>query len=275
MEELLGRYHARPLPYAQMKKTDVVTARIPIAADPILGSVLVRELTTPLSLSVGAFPWDAEPSGRGKKVGNWLHRHYALGKRDVYARLHHRYVLFDDLDEETWRLVGRARALRSALQRAEVVKAGHLNEAALLATVSATLWDVAQRCARLTSLRRARERAGAYDTGGLLPAQTMQQTGEVLAEARAALDSPMGNLEELARHVLEVDDHYRAWKALQELACRSDDFTDLAVADAADPHHALAWGGHFAQARAAAATLAASIGAASSFLEDHRLVSAE
>lgn len=258
-----------------MKKTDVVTARIPITADPMLGSVLVRELTTPFPLSIGAFPWDAEPSERGKKVGNWLHRHFVLGKRGVYARLHHRYVLFDDLDEETWRLVSRARALRSALQRAEVVKAGHLDEPALLATVNATLWDVAQRCARLTSLRRARERANAFDTGGLLPAQTVQQTGKVLAEARAALDSPMDNLEELARHALEVDDHYRAWKALQELAGRSDDFVDLAVADAADPHHAAAWGSHFAQARAAAATLAASIGATSSFLEDHGLATAE
>jgi hypothetical protein len=141
-----------------MKKTAAVSARIPIIADPTLGSALVPELTTPLSLSIGAFPWDAEPPGRGKRVGNWLHRHYVLGKRDVYARLHHRYVLFDDLDEETWRLVGRARALRSALQKAEVVKAGHLDESALLATVNATLWDVAQRCARLTSLRRARTR---------------------------------------------------------------------------------------------------------------------
>lgn len=52
----------------------------------------------------------------------------------------------------------------------------------------------------------ARERADAYDTGGLLPAQTVQQTGKVLAKARAALDSPMGNLDELARHTLEVDD---------------------------------------------------------------------
>ncbi|WP_261717205.1 hypothetical protein [Streptomyces sp. FZ201] len=82
VEELLGRYHARPLSYAQMKKSDVVTARIPIAADPMLGSALVRELTTPFSLSIGAFPWDAELFGRGKKVGNWLHRHYVLGKRD-------------------------------------------------------------------------------------------------------------------------------------------------------------------------------------------------
>ncbi|MFI7405974.1 hypothetical protein ACIBW9_36840 [Streptomyces sp. NPDC049541] len=179
VEELLGRYHARPLPYEQMKQTDVATARIPIAADPMLGDVLVRELTMPLSRSIGAFPWDAQPRERGKKVGNWLHRHYVLGKRDVYARLHHRYVLFDDLDEETWRLVGRTRSMRSALQRTEVVKAGLLDEPALLAAVNATLWDVAQRCARLTSLRRARERAGAYDLGGLLPAQAVQQTGQV------------------------------------------------------------------------------------------------
>ncbi|MGV9934095.1 hypothetical protein ACWDY4_26520 [Streptomyces olivaceoviridis] len=230
-----------------MKQTDVATARIPIAADPMLGDVLVRELTMPLSLSIRAFPWDAQPPERGKKVGNWLHRHYVLGKRDVYARLHHRYVLFDDLDEETWQLVGPTRSLRSALQRTEVVKAGHLDEPALLATVNAPLWDVAQRCARLTSLRRARERAGTYDVAGLLPAQTVQQTGEVLAEARSALDSPMGDLEELARHVVDADDHYRAWKALQELAGRSDDFVDLAVADAADRHQAAAWGGHFAQ----------------------------
>jgi hypothetical protein len=231
VEELLGRYHARPLSYTQMKKTDLVTARIPLAADPMLGSALVRELTTPFSLSIGAFPWDAEPSGRGKKVGNWLHRHCVLGKRDIYARLHHRYVLLDDLDEETWRLVGRARALRSALQRAEVVKAGHLDEPALVATVHGQRHAVGcgpavmgirdfkepyQRCARLTSLRRARERADAYDPGGLLPAQTVQQTGKVLAGARAALDSPMGDLEELARLALEVDDRYRAWKALKE-----------------------------------------------------------
>jgi hypothetical protein len=101
----------------------------------------------------------------------------------------------------------------------------------------------------------------------------VQQTGKVLAEARAALDSLMGNLEELARHALEVDDRYRAWKALQELADRSDDFIDLAVADAVDPHHAAAWGSHFAQARTAAATLAAA--ATSSFLDDRGPVAAE
>jgi hypothetical protein len=168
MEELLGRYHAHSLSYAQMKRTEAVTARIPIAADLILGSALVRELTTPLSLSIGAFPWDAEPSGRGKEVGNWLHRHYVVGKWDVYARLHHRYVLFDDLDEETWRLVGRTISLRSALQRAEVVKAGHLDEPAPLATANATLWDVAQGCARLSSLRRARERAGRHAAHGVM-----------------------------------------------------------------------------------------------------------
>ncbi|WP_405969033.1 hypothetical protein OG496_00455 [Streptomyces sp. NBC_00988] len=258
-----------------MKRTDTVTARIPIAADPMLGPGLVWELTAPLSLSTGAFPWDAEPAGRGKRVGNWLHRRFVLGRQGIYARLHHHYVIFDDLDHETWPLVGRATSLRAALQKAEVVKAGHLDEPALLATLNATLWDVAQRCARLTSLRRARQRADAYDTGGLLPAQTVRQTSEVLAKARAALDSPMDNLEELAWHVLEADDHYRAWKALQELSGRSDDFADLAVAEAVDPHHAAAWGGHFAQARATAATLAASISAARSFLEDHGLATAE
>ncbi|MGI3225014.1 hypothetical protein ACRJ4B_14920 [Streptomyces sp. GTA36] len=258
-----------------MKRTEPVTARIPIAADPILGAVLVQELTVPLSRSIGAFPWDAEPPGRGRKVGNWFHRHVVLGKQDLYSRLHHRYVLFDDLDEETWRLVGRTRSLGSALQRAEVVKAGHLDELALLATANSTLWDVAHRCARLTSLRRARERAGAYDVGGLLPAQTVQQTGDVLTEARAALDHPMRDLEDLALHVLEADDHYRAWKALQELAGRGDDFVDLAVAGAADPHRAAAWGSHFAQARATATTLAASIDATRSFLEEHGLTSTE
>ncbi|MFF4402759.1 hypothetical protein [Streptomyces sp. NPDC001480] len=125
--------------------------------------------------------------------------------------------------------------------RADFAKAVHLDEPALLATVDATLWHVAQRCARLASLRRARERAGAYGVRGLLPAQTVQQTGEVLAEARAALDTPMGHLEDLARHLLEADDHYRAWKALQEVGGRGEDFVDLAVADAADPHHAAAW----------------------------------
>jgi hypothetical protein len=80
--------------------------------------------------------------------------------------------------------------------------------------------------------------------------------------------------EELAGHALEVDDRYRAWKALQELAGRSDDFVDLAVADEVDPHHTAARGSHFAQP-AAAATLAASIGAISSFLEDHVLATAE
>jgi hypothetical protein len=263
------------LSYAQMKKTGTAAARVPPAADPILGPGLVWELTAPLSLSTGALPWDAEPAARGRRVGNWLHRRLVLGRQGIYARLHHHYVIFDDLDHETWPLVGRATSLRTALQRAEVVKAGHLDEPALLATLNATLWDVAQRRARLTSLRRARKRADAYDTGDLLPAQTVRQTDEVLASARAALDSPMDNLENLAWHVLEADDHYRAWKALQELSGRSDDFADLAVADAVDPHHAAAWGGHFTQARATAATLAASISATSSFLEDHGLTTAE
>ncbi|WP_409474625.1 hypothetical protein [Streptomyces sp. HC307] len=79
MEDLLDRHHAHPLSYAQMKRTQTVTARIPIAADPMLGSVLVREPTMPSSLSMGAFPWDAEPPARRKKVGNWLHRHYVPG----------------------------------------------------------------------------------------------------------------------------------------------------------------------------------------------------
>ncbi|MFE6946689.1 hypothetical protein [Streptomyces chartreusis] len=255
-----------------MKTTETVIARIPVAADPMLGAVLVRELTQPLfPPPTGAYPWDVEPPGRGKKVGNWFHRHYILGKRDVYARLHRRYVLFDDLDEDTWPLVGQTRGLRSALTRIAAVKASHLDERALLATANITLWDVAQRCAQLTSLRRSLERAGAYDVGGLLPPQTAKQMRQVLAEARAALDRLVGNLEEFARHVLEVDDHYRAWKALQELAGRSDDFTDLAVADAADAHHGAAWGSHFGQARATAATLAASISATGSFLADHGL----
>ncbi|MGW2291223.1 hypothetical protein [Streptomyces phaeochromogenes] len=85
----------------------------------------------------------------------------------------------------------------------------------------------------------------------------------------------MRGLEDLALHVLEADDHYRAWKALQELAGRGDDFVDLAVAGAADPHRAAAWGSHFAQARATATTLAASIDATRSFLEDHGLTCAE
>ncbi|WP_405576180.1 hypothetical protein [Streptomyces sp. NBC_01092] len=255
-----------------MKRTETVTARIPIAADPMLGAALVRELTQPFfSLSTGAFPWDAEPPGRGKKVGNWFHRHYILGQQDVYARLHRRYVLFDDLDEDTWQLVGTARALHAALRRVDVVKAGHLDEPALLATANATLWDVAQRCARLTSLRRAREHAGSYDVGGVLPAQAIKQTSQVLANARAALDRPMDNLEELAGHVLEADDHYRAWRALQELVGRCDNFADLAVAYAADAHHGAAWCGHYAQARATAATLAASISATGSFLAEHGL----
>ncbi|MFI7405975.1 hypothetical protein ACIBW9_36845 [Streptomyces sp. NPDC049541] len=75
--------------------------------------------------------------------------------------------------------------------------------------------------------------------------------------------------------MIDADDHYRAWKALQELAGRSDDFVDLAVADAADPHHAAAWGVHFAHARATAVTLATSIGATSSFLQDHGLTAAD
>ncbi|MGW7715554.1 hypothetical protein ACWGKK_14725 [Streptomyces chartreusis] len=93
---------------------------------------------------------------------------------------------------------------------------------------------LAQRCARLTSLRRACEHAGSYDAGGFLPAQAVKQANQVLADARATLDRPMDNLEELSGHVLEADGHYRAWKALQELAGRSDDFADLAAADAAD-----------------------------------------
>nr|WP_163016906.1 hypothetical protein [Streptomyces chartreusis] len=255
-----------------MKRTRAATERIPIVADPMLGAALVRELTQPfVSLSDGAFPWDAEPPGRGKRVGNGFHRHYILGQQDVYARLHHRYVLFDDLDEDTWQLVGTAKALHTALRGAEVVKAGHLDEPALLATVTATVWDVAQRCARLTSLRRACEHADSYDAGGFLPAQAAKQANQVLADARAALDRPMANLEELSGHVLEADGHYRAWKALQELAGRSDDFADLAAADAADAHDGAAWGSHYTQARATAAALAASIATTGSFVEDNGL----
>ncbi|MFJ7098896.1 hypothetical protein ACIQWL_53945 [Streptomyces mirabilis] len=105
-------------------------------------------------------------------------------------------ALFDDL------AVGRTISLRSALQGAEVVKAGHLDEPAPLATVNATLWDVAQRCARLSSLRRARERAGRHAAHGVM-SRSCGFPGSRCAEAVTG----MGGREEVARQVMgeEVD----------------------------------------------------------------------
>jgi hypothetical protein len=92
-----------------------------------------------------------------------------------------------------------------------------------------------------------------------MPEQVLLDVDRQLDAANQTIKAQFAPLNTLARHVLDLDNHHRAWTALQQLADHEEDFLTLAAADAADHHQETVWGSHYTQAKAAADVLANSV----------------
>ncbi|MFJ8390560.1 hypothetical protein ACIQ9Q_39925 [Streptomyces sp. NPDC094438] len=249
-----------------------------VEVDPSLGPEVGWEIARALHrMDPRYWTWDRIQPNRGKHVGGWLHRRLVLIGRDLLERLHHRYTLVEDFDDLTWPLVERSSQTRRALMTTPAVGDPHLgiDGARLGMELDEVAWSIAQRAARLTSLRRTRDASVSRDKTGLLPTETVTEVDSQLQDALTGIKALLDELEVLARHIRDVDDRYQAWLGLQQLTGRHEDFLELAASDAADHHLPQAWGGHYQQARTAAEQLSAAVNSTQHLLDQRTPTSAD
>ncbi|WP_189784873.1 hypothetical protein [Streptomyces capitiformicae] len=155
----------------------------------------------------------------------------------------------DDLNEATWHLAQRAEAAKGSIINNPVMYSGLIPHAERLRSeLASDLWMFASRAAEWSRMDNIRRQLGKQDHQGLLPTAAFEASDQALEQERAALERLVTGFEDQATQLRAVNDRYKAWLTLQELAGHQDDFRNLLAADAADEHLAEAWGAHYSSA---------------------------
>ncbi|GAA4086831.1 hypothetical protein [Nonomuraea soli] len=153
--------------------------------------------------------------------------------REIYerARRHHgRYVLVDDLDESSARLLNRTRGAIRAITGAAVNADGLLDTASNAVTLRAQEWEIARLLAKLSSLRGEHRRTMAKNLAPEVAA-IAEPLGRALEASENAVVRRVEALEGYAAHVAEAERAYQAHLQVEELRARLPKYEQL-VAEA-------------------------------------------
>ncbi|MGN9844051.1 hypothetical protein ACTMTI_38595 [Nonomuraea sp. H19] len=157
-------------------------------------------------------------------------------ERDIYEQLRWyegRYVLIDDLDEASRRLLGRARRAIATVTGSRVNAEGLLDGARNAVMLPAQEWEIARLLAKLSALRAQHRETVSQ---GLTP--ELEAVAAPLARAldgsEAAVVARVEALERYAANVADAERAFRAHHQIEELRGRLHQYEELVAETGAD-----------------------------------------
>ncbi|TMR98574.1 hypothetical protein EJK15_12180 [Nonomuraea basaltis] len=157
-------------------------------------------------------------------------------ERDIYEQLRWyegRFVLTDDLDESSRRLLTRAQRAIATVTGSRVNAEGLLDDARNAVMLPAQEWEIARLLAKLSALRdKHRETV----SRGLTPEveAVAAPLGRALDSSEAAVVARVEALERYAANVTEAERAYRAHHQIEELRSRLHQYEELVAETGAD-----------------------------------------
>ncbi|WP_406313670.1 hypothetical protein OHA77_35575 [Streptosporangium sp. NBC_01639] len=155
---------------------------------------------------------------------------------DLYRHAHwyeDRYLLAEDFDHASTRLLDRTGQAVDSILRSEVNAAGMLDDVRNSVMLPAQEWEIARLLAKLSALR-AEHREAAY--GGSSPevAAAMAPLDRALAASETAVVARVEALERYARHVAAAERALRAHDQIELLRARLPRYEELLAESGAD-----------------------------------------
>jgi hypothetical protein len=160
----------------------------------------------------------------------------AAADREIYEQLRWyegRYVLAEDLDESSRRLLARAHRAVTAVTESTVNAEGLLDDVRNSVMLPAQEWEIARLLAKLSALRtKHRETV----TDGLSPevAVVAEPLARALDSSEDAVVARVEALERYAANVAEAERAYRAHHQIEELRGRIHQYEELVAESGAD-----------------------------------------
>ncbi|NRQ35515.1 hypothetical protein HII36_27330, partial [Nonomuraea sp. NN258] len=144
-----------------------------------------------------------------------------------------RYVLVDDLDESSARLLARAQQAIATVTESRVNAEGLLDDARNAVMLPAQEWEIARLLAKLSALR-AKHRETVES--GLSPevAAVAEPLARALDSSEDAVVARVEALERYAANVVEAERAYRAHHQIEELRGRLHQYEELVAETGAD-----------------------------------------
>ena len=160
----------------------------------------------------------------------------ATAEREIYEQLRWyegRYVLADDLDESSRRLLARAHRAVTAVTESTVNAEGLLDDVRNAVMLPAQEWEIARLLAKLSALR-AKHRKTVTD--GISPevAAVAEPLARALDSSEDAVVARVEALERYAANVAEAERAYRAHQQIEELRGRIHQYEELVAESGAD-----------------------------------------
>ncbi|MEV4100999.1 hypothetical protein AB0J42_12115 [Nonomuraea sp. NPDC049649] len=159
-----------------------------------------------------------------------------LLEREIYEQLRWyegRYVVADDLDESSRRLLARAQQAIATVNGSAVNAEGLLDDVRNAVMLPAQEWEIARLLAKLSALRtRHRETV----TGAAAPevAAVAEPLARALDSSEEAVVARVEALERYAANVTEAERAFRAHQQIEELRGRLPQYEELVAETGAD-----------------------------------------
>ncbi|MEU8245591.1 hypothetical protein [Nonomuraea sp. NPDC048916] len=156
--------------------------------------------------------------------------------RGIYEQLRwyeDRYVLPDDLDESSRRLLARAQRAIRTVSGSAVNNEGLLDDVRNAVMLPAQEWEIARLLAKLSSLRAKHRRTVSE---GVTPevAAVAEPLAQALDSSEDAVVARVEALERYAAHVADAERAYRARHQIEELRGRLHQYEELVAESGAD-----------------------------------------
>ncbi|MGW0481712.1 hypothetical protein [Nonomuraea sp. NPDC003214] len=160
----------------------------------------------------------------------------AVVDRQIYEQLRWyegRYVLADDLDESSRRLLARAQKAIKAVTESAVNMEGLLDDVRNSVMLPAQEWEIARLLAKLSALRTKHRRTV---TGAVTPevAAVAEPLARALDSSEDAVVARVEALERYAANVAEAERAFRAHHQIEELRGRLHQYEELVAESGAD-----------------------------------------
>jgi len=160
----------------------------------------------------------------------------AVIDREIYEQLRWyegRYVLAEDLDEASRRLLSRAQRAITAVTESAVNAEGLLDDVRNAVMLPAQEWEIARLLAKLSTLRAKHHETV---TGAMTPevAAVAEPLGRALDSSEDAVVARVEALERYAAKVAEAERAYRAHRQIEELRGRLHQYEELVAESGAD-----------------------------------------
>ena len=160
----------------------------------------------------------------------------AVIDREIYEQLRWyegRYVLAEDLDEASRRLLSRAQRAITAVTESAVNAEGLLDDVRNAVMLPAQEWEIARLLAKLSTLRAKHHETV---TGAMTPevAAVAEPLGRALDSSEDAVVARVEALERYAANVAEAERAYRAHRQIEELRGRLHQYEELVAESGAD-----------------------------------------